>query len=61
MLELRTPELLIEIVAAVPELAASLESTRPLLSLAAKADESALADALFQEEKSVREADREYW
>ncbi len=61
MLELRTPELLTEVAAANSELADSLEAFRPLLRFAAKADEIALADALFQEEKIEREADREYW
>ncbi|QQS32186.1 MAG: hypothetical protein IPM50_10965 [Acidobacteriota bacterium] len=61
MLELRTPELLIEVATANSELADSLEAFRPLLRFASKADEMALADALFQEEKIEREADREYW
>ncbi|HCA56884.1 MAG TPA: hypothetical protein DEP46_02745 [Blastocatellia bacterium] len=61
MLELRTPQLLIEVVASNRELAGSLEDSRPLLRLAAMADERSLAESLLQEELHIREKDREYW
>lgn len=61
LLELRTPELLIEIAAEHTAIAHSLESTRPLLEFALANDEGSLSDALLVEEKAVREADKEYW
>jgi len=61
LLELRTPELLIEVASARPHLRRRLNKTRPLLSLAEPGNEIAIADALLDEELAEREADRRYW
>ncbi len=61
LLELRTPELLIETVAMHAGIATIFESSRPLLRFARTGDEAALAEALFVEERELRHADREYW
>jgi len=61
LLELRTPELLIELASAKPQLRRQLKETRPLLSLAAPGNEAALAEALLKEELAEREIDRRYW
>jgi len=63
LLELRTPELLIELALAKPQpqLPRRLKETRPLLSLAAPGNEAALAEALLKEELAEREIDRRYW
>jgi len=60
-LELRTPDLLIELAQAQERIADQLRSKRPLLELAVTANMSSLADALLAEEQMEREADREYW
>ncbi len=61
MLELRTPELLIELASAKPQLRRRLEETRALLDFAEPGNEAALADALLKEELAEREIDRRYW
>jgi len=61
LLELRTPELLIELAAARGPVRASVTSKRPLLKLAERGRELELADALLEEERSERNADRQYW
>jgi hypothetical protein len=61
LLELRTPELLIELAQKQRGLPASLIRRRPLLDLARPGNEAVLAKALLEEERSEREADREYW
>lgn len=61
LLELRTPELLMEIAAEHTAIADSLVSTRPLLEFALANNEGSLTDALLIEEKAVREADKKYW
>ena len=61
LLELRTPELIVEIAEAHPALARSLESFRPLLTLASIGNADLLAEAVLSEERAEREADREYW
>ena len=61
LLELRTPELIVEIAEAHPALVRTLESVRPLLALASIANANLLAEALLAEERAEREADREYW
>ena len=61
LLELRTPELIVEIAEAHPALARSLESFRPLLTLASIGNADILAEAVLSEERAEREADREYW
>ncbi len=60
-LELRTPELLIELVLERGGLPPHLFRKRPLLKLAQARNESLLADALLEEEKRERAADRQYW
>ena len=61
LLELRTPELLIEVATAHPEIARKCEKLRPLLGAAITGDEILLAEALFEEEREQREADKQYW
>lgn len=60
-LELRTPELLIELAAKHPRLPNQLVRRRPLLKLATPGSELTLAEALRKEERLEREADRQYW
>ena len=60
-LELRTPELLIELAAAQGRLPTQLIRKRPLLKLARAGNESLLAEALLEEEEREREVDRQYW
>lgn len=60
-LELRTPGLLMELTAGHPEICRKLIKQRPLLKLAAAGDEADLIEALSEEERIEREADREYW
>jgi hypothetical protein len=60
-LELRTPELLIELAAAQGRLPTQLIRKRSLIKLAGAGNESLLAEALLEEEESEREADRQYW
>src|SRR5712692_2199605 len=60
-LELRTPELLIELATAQGHPLKQLIRKRPLLKLAKSGNESVLAEALHEEEKSESEADRKYW
>jgi hypothetical protein len=59
--ELRTPELLIHLAAAHPQICGALVGQRPLLSAAMAGDATALRQALREEEEVDREADREYW
>jgi hypothetical protein len=59
--ELRTPQLLIDLASAHGDAWRRLMSQRPLLKLARAAKESDLITALFEEERQEREADREYW
>jgi hypothetical protein len=61
MLELRTPELLIELASAKPQLRRWLKEDRALLNFAEPGKEAALADALLKEELAEREVDRRYW
>ena len=61
MLELRTPELLMELASAKPQLRRRLKEARALLSFAEPGKEAALADALVKEELAERELDRRYW
>lgn len=60
-LELRTPELLIELVLGRGGLSPQLLRKRPLLRFVQAKNESLLADALLEEEKRERAADRQYW
>lgn len=59
-LELRTPQLLIEL-ARQNRLPAQLFRQRPLLKALESGDESLLAKLLIEEEEQVRDADRRYW
>jgi hypothetical protein len=61
LLELRTPELLIELASAKPQLRRRLKKTRALLNFAEPGNEQALADAVLKEELAEREIDRQYW
>ena len=61
LLELRTPELLLELAARHPATCHKLVEIRPLLKLAAAGDETVLIEGLSQEERAEREADRVYW
>ena len=61
LLELRTPELLIELASAKPQLRRRLKKPRALLDFAEPGNEEALADALLKEELAEREIDRRYW
>jgi hypothetical protein len=60
-LQLRTPELLMELVRGRGRLSSQLLRKRPLLRFAQAKKESLLADALLEEEKRERAADRQYW
>jgi len=60
-LELRTPELLIELADRQGRVPAQSIRKRALLKLVRPGNESMLAEALFEEEKLEREADRQYW
>lgn len=61
LLELRTPGLLIEVASAHSEVCHKLIKQRPLLKFAATGNETALIEALSEEERVEREADRRYW
>jgi len=61
LLELRTPELLIEAVRSWPGLAAELSNQRPLLHLAESGTLSQLSEALGAEQSAEQERDRAYW
>jgi hypothetical protein len=61
LLELRTPELLIELATKQRQLPTRLVRKRPLLKLARPGNERVLAEAILEEERSEREADRVYW
>lgn len=60
-LELRTPDLLIELAAAQRRIPEHLRRKRPLLQLAAAGNKSLLERALLEEEQKEREADQQYW
>ena len=60
-LELRTPDLLIELAVEQGRIPTQLRRKRPLLEFAATLTKSSLADALLEEEQKEREADRQYW
>lgn len=61
LLELRTPELIIEGVRSWPELAQQLSKQRTLLGLAQTGSVAAVDSALREEEGLERERDRQYW
>jgi hypothetical protein len=57
--ELRTPEILLDVVTSFPALASL--SLRSVIQAALKQDRNAIEDALEAEQKSERAADRLYW
>jgi len=59
-LELRTPQLLIELARQNP-IPGQLSTLRPLLKTLNSGNESLLAELLIEEEQQIREADRRYW
>jgi hypothetical protein len=59
--ELRTPSLLCEVVNRFPAESQQTIPERPLLSMAKAGDAEALENALKEEERREREADRLYW
>ena len=61
LLELRTPQLLLEVACAHADLARRLAGKRPLLKFAASARLARLERALLVEEKSLRAQDKAYW
>ena len=61
LLELRTAELLVELATTNPQMTRRLALNRGLLKLAKADTETALAQALNEEELAEREADRKYW
>lgn len=61
LLELRTPELLVEATHSWPELAGELSNQRPLLLLAKSGTLQELSEALGAEQSAERERDRAYW
>ena len=60
-LELRTPELLVELARRFPTLCRRCVSARPLLTPAALGDLRQLEQELAAEESAERARDREYW
>ena len=61
MLELRSPELLIEVAQRHRIVCERVSRRRPLLQHAAQGDQTALETALHEEETREREVDRRYW
>jgi hypothetical protein len=61
LLELRTPQLLLEIARANESLARRLAASRPLLHRAVSGNLAQLQTALAAEEADVRATDRSYW
>ena len=59
--ELRTPELLSDIVKAHPATVQAVASSRPVIQVALNSDLSAISQALEEEENEVRRQDRLYW
>ena len=61
MRELRTPMLLQEVARRFPAESDRIADDRPLLALAAAANEAELRAALREEEQAERNADVDYW
>jgi hypothetical protein len=59
--ELRTPELLVEVAGAYPELARGEAVLRPAVQAARLAQPDDVSEALAAEEREERRKDREYW
>jgi hypothetical protein len=61
LLELRTPQLLLEVACAHPGLARQLAARRPLLTRAISGQHRQLERALLNEENRMRTEDKAYW
>jgi hypothetical protein len=61
LLELRTPELLVQVVTAHPEVARAVAPRRPAIRAALENNIEAVSLALDAEEREERRRDREYW
>ena len=61
LMELRTPQLLLEVAQAYAELARRIATKRPLLKHAASGKLAQLERALFSEEAGLRTKDKTYW
>jgi hypothetical protein len=61
LMELRTPQLLLEVVAPQARLARQLATQRPLLRSAAAGNLAQLEGALATEENKLRADDKAYW
>jgi hypothetical protein len=61
LLEMRTPELLVEVARDFPTARSSLASVRPLLAHASPTTQYLLERELVEEELREREQDREFW
>jgi hypothetical protein len=61
LLEMRTPELLIELARDFPTRCISLTSIRPLLARAAEGTQQLLEREIVEEELAERTRDRDYW
>ncbi|MBI3852892.1 MAG: hypothetical protein HY298_21770 [Verrucomicrobia bacterium] len=61
LLELRTPQLLVEVARGRPQICRQLVTQRPLLAQATPGKLKELERALAAEESAEREADRRYW
>jgi hypothetical protein len=59
--EMRTPELLVEVAAAHPELARAEAASRPAVQAARLPEPDVVMEALEAEEREERRKDREYW
>jgi hypothetical protein len=59
--ELRTPELLVEVAGAHPELARAEAVLRPAIQAALSARQEEVSETLEAEEREERRKDREYW
>ena len=59
--ELRTPELLLKVVAEHPNAANAVAGRRAAIQAALQGDLSSVAAAVEQEERAERDRDREYW
>lgn len=61
LMESRTPRMLLELSQRYREQTEGLISSRPLLTIICRGDESAIEDELETEQKLERDADRRYW
>ena len=61
LMELRTPEILLELARRHAALCRRLAAKRPALGEAARGDRAAVEHALYAEETAERDQDRRYW